>query len=51
MDDLVSDITMNFTFWGLFLVLGLILAGYLFWMVGADRRDAQPPPPLPEADR
>ena len=42
---------MNYTFWGLFLVLGLILAGYLFWMLRADHHDAKPPPSPPEPDQ
>lgn len=42
-----SVLEAGFIFWGLFLVFGLIVAGYLLWMYMAERdeRDPDPPPP------
>lgn len=43
-----SILEAGFIFWGLFLVFGLIVAGYLFWMYKAERDEHDPdPPPQP----
>ena len=34
----------GFIFWGLFLVFGLIVAGYLVWMYSAERGEADRDP-------
>jgi phage shock protein PspC (stress-responsive transcriptional regulator) len=31
----------GFIFWGLFLVFGLIVAGYVVWMIWVENRDGQ----------
>jgi hypothetical protein len=42
-----SVLEAGFIFWGLFLVFGMIVAGYLLWMYLAERDedDTDPPPP------
>ncbi len=34
----------GFAFWGLFLVFGLILVGYVSWMYWIERRPGEDPP-------
>lgn len=29
----------GFVFWGLFIVFGLLIAGYILWMYRADRKE------------
>lgn len=31
----------GFVFWGLFVVFGLIVLGYVAWMVGVERREGE----------
>ena len=35
---------MSFTFWGLFLVLFLVVAGYWLWMIWTERTERAEPP-------
>ena len=45
-----SILDAGFVFWGLFLVFGLIVGAYLFWMAWVERTGGSSVPPGPDEE-